>query len=175
MPKPDSDGVNRNALLHAACRHRFCGTGEARRPRRVPAPIDSASVSVYDIRLVLEELSEPYRTTVLLAACLGLRASEIIGLQWGDFSLEDLTLLVRAKRGSRAESEKRRQKLPGFLPVNPRLAEALKEHWRGSLHRGLSDWVFANRAGKPRWQESILQRQIKPKAVRAGHRQDGWI
>jgi integrase len=58
-------------------------------------------LSVHDIRLVLEQLAEPYRTMVLVAACLGLRASEIVGLQWGDLNLEDLTLLVRAKRSSR--------------------------------------------------------------------------
>jgi integrase len=34
--------------------------------------------------------------------------------------------------------------------------------------------VFANRAGNPRWQESILQRQIKPAALRAGIRKIGW-
>jgi integrase len=52
-------------------------------------------LSVHDIRRVLEELAEPYRTMVLVGACLGLRASEIVGLQWGDLNLEDLTLLVR--------------------------------------------------------------------------------
>lgn len=54
-------------------------------------------LSVHDIRLVLEGLFEPYRAMVLVAACLGLRASEIIGLQWVDFNLEDLTLLVRRR------------------------------------------------------------------------------
>jgi hypothetical protein len=38
-------------------------------------------LSLHDMRLVLGELTEPYRTMVLLAVCLGLRASEIIGLQ----------------------------------------------------------------------------------------------
>jgi integrase len=45
-------------------------------------------LSVHHIRLVLGEVTEPYRTMVLIAACLGLRASEIIGLQWGDFNWE---------------------------------------------------------------------------------------
>jgi hypothetical protein len=35
-----------------------------------------------------------------------------------------------------------------------------------SVHRGQANFVFANRAGKPRWQESMLQRQIKPAALR---------
>ena len=50
---------------------------------------------VHEIRLVLEELTGPYRTMALIAACLGLRASEIIGLQWGDFDWEERTLPSR--------------------------------------------------------------------------------
>jgi integrase len=48
-----------------------------------------------EIRLLLAELVEPYHTMVLVAACLGLRASEIMDLQWQDFNWEDLTVFVR--------------------------------------------------------------------------------
>jgi site-specific recombinase XerD len=34
-------------------------------------------LSVHDIRLVLEELAEPYRTMVLVAACLGLSSVDV--------------------------------------------------------------------------------------------------
>ena len=131
-------------------------------------------LSVHDIRLVLEELAEPYRTMVLVAACLGLRASELIGLQWGDLNLEDLTLLVQRSvvHGRVGETKTEASRVP--LPVDPRLADALKKQWRRSTYREPSDWVFANRAGKPRWQESILQRQIKPAAMRAGIGKIGW-
>jgi integrase len=54
------------------------------------------------------------------------------------------------------------------------LADALKAHWQRSLHREPCDWVFANRKGKPRWQESILRRHIKPAAVHAGVGKIGW-
>ena len=36
---------------------------------------------------LLKHLGEPYRTMVLVAQCLGLRISEILGLQWGDFRI----------------------------------------------------------------------------------------
>jgi integrase len=42
-------------------------------------------LTVLEIRRLLEQIDAPYRTMVLVAASLGLRASEIIGLQWGDF------------------------------------------------------------------------------------------
>jgi integrase len=106
--------------------------------------------------------------------CLGLRASEIIGLQWGDFNWEELTLLVRRSvvQGRVGDTKTEASRLP--LPVDPSLAEALRAHWQRSLHREPCDWVFANRKGKPRWQESILRRHIKPAAVRAGVGKIGW-
>ena len=131
-------------------------------------------LSVHDMRLVLRELIEPYRTMVLIAACLGLRASEIIGLLWGDFNWEDLTLLVRRSvvHGRVGDTKTEASRLP--LPVDPRLADAIRAHWQRSLHREPYDWVFANRKGKPRRQENILRRHIKPAAVRVGVGKIGW-
>ena len=43
------------------------------------------TLTVKEFRLLLERLEEPIRTMCIVAACLGLRASEVAGLQWGDF------------------------------------------------------------------------------------------
>ena len=40
---------------------------------------------------VLPHIRQPYRTMVLIAGCLGLRASEIVGLQW-------LASILRSRR-----------------------------------------------------------------------------
>ena len=100
LPLADKSKVNLRSLLHLVFQH-------GRRWEITDVnPIDLVRqragrrsiprvLSVHDIRLILEELTEPYRTMVLIAACLGLRASEIMGLQWGDFNWEDRTLLVR--------------------------------------------------------------------------------
>ena len=42
-------------------------------------------LSVKKFRVLLDELREPIRTMCIVAACLGLRASELVVLQWGDF------------------------------------------------------------------------------------------
>jgi integrase len=56
---------------------------------------------------LLKHLSEPYRTMVLVAQCLGLRVSEILGLQWGDFNFEERTVLVqRSVVGGRVDDVK---------------------------------------------------------------------
>jgi integrase len=78
-----------------------------------------------DIGLLLRQLAEPYRTMVLVAACLGLRVSEIIGLQWGDFNWDDLTLLVKRSvvQGRVGDTKTEASHLP--LPVDPRLARIM--------------------------------------------------
>ena len=179
LPLADKSKVNLRSLLHLVFQH-------GRRWEITDVnPIDLVRqrggrrsiprvLSVYDVRLILGELTEPYRTMVLIAACLGLRASEIMGLQWGDLNWEDRTLLVKRSvvHGRVSDTKTEASRLP--LPVDPSLADALRAHWQRSLHREPFDWVFANRKGKPRWQESILHRQIKPAAVRAGIGKIGW-
>ena len=44
---------------------------------------------------MLKHLAEPYRTMVMVAQCTGLRISEILGLQWGDFDFEAHTFMVQ--------------------------------------------------------------------------------
>ena len=156
LPLAEKSKVNLRSLLHLVFQH-------GRRWEITDAnPIDLVRqrggrrsiprvLSVHDMRLVIGELTEPYRTMVLIAACLGLRASEIIGLQWGDFNWEDLTLLVRRSvvHGRVGDTKTEASRLP--LPVDPSLADALRAYWQRSLHREPCDWVFANRKGKPRW------------------------
>lgn len=43
-----------------------------------------------------------------------------------------------------------------------------------SVYDAPADWVFANDRGQPRWQETILQCQLKPAALRAGIGKIGW-
>jgi integrase len=126
---------------------------------------------------VLLASSDQVRTSFLQGPPLGTlrsRAGEIVGLGWGDLNWENLTFLVRRSvvHGRVGETKTEASRLP--LPVDPRLADAFKEHRGRSVRRGLSDFVFANRAGKARWQESILQRQIKPAALGAGIGKISW-
>ena len=75
-------------------------------------------------------------------------------------------------QGRVGDAKTEASKLP--LPVDPRLARILQEHWKRSPHQRPEDWVFGNREGRPRWQESILHRQLKPAGLRAGLGRVGW-
>jgi integrase len=52
-----------------------------RQPRILP---------VKEFRVQHDQLQEPVRTMFIVAACLGLRASELVDLQWGDFDWKTL-------------------------------------------------------------------------------------
>jgi integrase len=127
-----------------------------------------------EIRALLAQLTEPYRTMVLVAVCLGLRVSEIIGLKWGDFDWESRTVLVQRAVVQCWVGDTKTETSARPLPLHPALADRLLGLHRRSPYCGFGDWVFANDRGGPRWQETILKRQLKPAAVRAGIGKVGW-
>jgi len=127
-----------------------------------------------EIRLLLAQLAEPYHTMIVVAACLGLRASEIMGLQWQDFNWEDLTVLIRRGVVNGRSGDTKTEASQKSLPIDLRLARSLRELWKRTLHQGPQDWVFANKGGRPRAQQNILQRHLRPAALRAGIGKIGW-
>jgi integrase len=127
-----------------------------------------------EIRLLLAQLAEPYHTMVLVAAGLGLRASEIMGLQWQDFNWEDLTVFIRRGVVNGRSGDTKTEASQKSLPIDPRLARSLQELFKRNLHTDPQDWVFANNGGRPRGQQNILQRHLRPAALRAGIGKIGW-
>jgi integrase len=123
---------------------------------------------------LLSELAEPYRTMVITIACLGLRVSELVSLQWGDIDFTSLTIQVRRSFVRGEINPTKTQSSEGTLPLDPGLAEAILAHRRRTEYIAETDFVFANRAGKTRWPESILADYIKPAAERAGIGKIGW-
>ena len=108
-----------------------------------------------------KHLVEPYRTMVIFAQCTGLRISEILGLQWGDFDFENGTALVqRSFVGGRVDAVKTEYSQDHF-PLDPLLIELLLK-WRAfCAFPQDEDWVFANpRTGKPYHQASLQKRQL---------------
>jgi integrase len=132
-------------------------------------------LTVQEIKLLLAELGEPCRTMVLLAASLGLRASEIMGLQWSDFDWDNRTVLIRRGVVNGRPGDTKTEASRKALPVDSSLADALLELRKCQTPRmSPGDWVFGNRFGRPRSQQDILRRHLKPAAARAGLGKIGW-
>jgi integrase len=141
--------------------------------QRVPDVLD-----VGEIKALLAELPEPFRTMVFLAASTGLRVSELIGLQWGDIDFDALEIqLSRAVvDGFVGDMKTEASRKP--IPLDSALAEVLLD-WRGrSAYNRQQDWVFASprlKGAQPYSPDTIRAKAIKPAAQRAGiTKRIGW-
>lgn len=124
-------------------------------------------LSPTEIKALLAQLAEPYKTMVLTVACLGLRVSELLGLQWGDINFGKLTLRVQRSVVEGEVNPTKTEASEGLLPLDPDLAETLLRHRGRVTRRGDSDFVFASESGGARWKDCILADYIKPAATRA--------
>ena len=70
---------------------------------------------------MLKHLAEPYRTMVMVAQCTGLRISEILGLQWGDFDFEAHTFMVQRSVVSGRVDAVKTEYSKDYVPLDPRL------------------------------------------------------
>jgi integrase len=132
-------------------------------------------LTVLEIRRLLEQIDAPYRTMVLVAASLGLRASEIIGLQWGDFDWANHSVLIRRGVVNGRIGDTKTEASRKALPVDSTLGDALLElrKYQSCCARP-HVWLFGNRFERPRSQQDILRRHIRPAAQRAGLGKIGW-
>ena len=112
---------------------------------------------------------------VLVAGCLGLRVSEIVGLQWGDFDVKNRTVLVQRGIVHGRVGAVKTEYSNGVMPVDPLLMEALLQH-KKHCYPTAEGWLFANPVtGRPYHQEQIVKTRICKAATAAGiHGRVGW-
>jgi len=102
------------------------------------------TLTIKEFRSLLERLEEPIRTMCIVAACLGLRASEVAGLQWGDFDWGNC--LVHIQRGfviGYVDEVKTTNSNRSF-PVHRALATRLLEYKKETApYAKDTDWLFS--------------------------------
>jgi integrase len=135
---------------------------------------------------LLTLMPEPYATMVFVAVYTGLRASEVIGLKWGNVHPDAIAVTERCCRGDWGEPKSEASN--ATIPVNPsvidrihRLKTITVEIKAGTAIRrypavkasGPDDLVFASVVkGVPMRDNNILSRFIKPAARKVGM---GWV
>lgn len=132
-------------------------------------------ISLEEFQRVLSFLAAPCRHMVLLAALLGLRASEVVALKWRDFDFSAGTLLVERGSVSRRIADTKTETSEDLMPLDPWLAAEMVD-WRKAHPGSDEDWVFPSRVtGGPLHQDSIRKRHLIPAGKAAGlERPLGW-
>ncbi len=125
---------------------------------------------------LLPHLKEPYRTMVIVAQCLGLRVSEIMGLQWGDFDFENGKCLVQRSVVHGRVDDVKTEYSRDEVPVDEALRDVLLSWKEQTIFTADSDFLFTNpKTGKPYHQEEIQKNHLKRAAKKAEIGEDiGW-
>jgi integrase len=131
-------------------------------------------LTVKQYHLLLPVIPEPYCTMVVLAQCLGLRVSEILGLQWHD--LDFGSLVLRARRGvvqGRVDHVKSEYS-EDDVPLDPAVVQVLYD-WQKRCPASVEGWLFPNPAtGRPYHASEICKNYIRPAGEKLGLGKIGW-
>ncbi len=135
-------------------------------------------LSANEVQRLIAVLAIRERTLVLLAFGTGLRMSELFGLKWHDIDFQKNEISVTRSIVFQVVGPCKTEASQKPIPLDPRLAEALKV-WRGhTKYSDAEDWVFASaaiRGRRPYWGQSLMRTIIRPAAAKIGITQHiGW-
>jgi integrase len=140
------------------------------RRKRVPTII---TFDQYRKLLEREELGGHCRVMVQLAMCLGLRASEILGLRWEDVDLLGGTLQIQRSAVGKYRDETKTETSADTLPLHERLVTVLME-WRMAAPI-IGGWVFGSPVTeRPYHRDSLHKDYLTPAARKIGLPRLGW-
>jgi integrase len=131
-----------------------------------------------EVSALLQELRDPFRTLILLAAVTGMRRGELFGLKWEDIDFYEAEIRVVRSIVDQVEGPPKTMASRRPLPMSSELASALEAWKKQTSYPDLTHWVFASPqclGKKPYWPDAVLKRHIFPAAKRAGiSKRIGW-
>jgi len=128
-------------------------------------------LSASEVQKLLGVLGIRERTLVLLAFGTGLRMSELFGLKWNDIDFRRNEISVTRSIVFQVVGPCKTEASQKPVPLDSRLAEALKV-WRDyTKYSKADDWVFASpaaRGKRPYWGQCPMRTIIRPAAAKIG-------
>jgi integrase len=168
-----------HALFNHAMRHEWLERNpitlvrQSAKRQRVPDVLE-----VEEIKALLAELPEPFKTMVFLDAATGLRVSELVGLKWSDIDFDKLEINLRRGVVDGFVGPMKTEASRKPIPLDSGLAEVLLDRRGRSEYAGPDDWLFASprmKGVKPYSPDTLLSKVIRPAAKRAGiAKRIGW-
>ena len=140
--------------------------GSTMREKRIEPWTQEQVTKLYD------GLAEPYNIMVAVMASLGLRAEEMVALQWTDFDFEKKKELFIQRAYTHGELGATKSTASAAkLPVPEDLITLLNEYQK----RSKSKWLFPSPVtGGPRSADMILADHLKPAAEKLELPKVGW-
>jgi integrase len=139
---------------------------------------DPIILSMDEFRKLLAHITqEPHRTMVILAACLGLRISEVSGLRWQDFDWTRSEVKIERSVVEGHTADVKTQSSRKRLPIDERVISAVQAWRLKTAFPDDSDYVFASptKLGKKPLRGYQVQTDVlSPTAVRLGLGPVGW-
>src|SRR5580658_9084846 len=134
------------------------------------------TLSVDEFRKILEHIPEPFRTMCIVAMCMGLRVSEVLGLKWCDVDWEGLRIGIRQGYVYGKPGPVKTEASQRWMPLDRSLAQRLRQHQlRYVSPANKEGWIFANPGtGKPFWPGRIQENWLVPAAEKVGIGRIGW-
>jgi integrase len=131
-----------------------------------------------EVAALLEELRDPFRSLILLAAVTGLRRGELFGLKWVDVDFKAAEIRVVRSIVDQVEGPPKTLASRRPVPMSAELSSALLRWREQSNFSRDQDWVFASPQAigkKPYWPDAVLKRHVLPAAKRSGiNKKIGW-
>ena len=142
---------------------------------QVPALVDTRerlTLTPQQVRLLLAELAEPYRTMVLLAVLSGLRRGEIFGLRWKWVNLADGSVIVAESsyEGHQGPPKTRASRRKVF--VGAAVTDALTRVRPQNAQS--EDFIFCTDRGTPLNPSNVRIHVLLPACERAKVPRVGW-
>lgn len=168
-----------SVLFNHACRYELYFENpihlvrQSAKRRRVPNILH-----VDEIKRLLDNVGSLPCLLIFLDVTTGLRQSELFGLRWSDLDFDngEINIVRSVVHGviSRCKTESSAKP----IPMDPLLAEMLKEWRKVTRYRSDDDWVFASKRAngkRPIWGQSIMRKQIHPAIEKLGiKKRIGW-
>ena len=163
-------------VLRTAIEWGYLEDNPAAKVKLPPKPLQSPALFLLpdQVRRLLAEIREPYRSIVLVAVLTGLRRGELFALRWGAVNLDKGVLEVRESVYNGQFSTPKTHSSVRQIPLSSVLAELLRNQKRQAASAGPDDLVFSTRKRTPLQPENILKRVIHPACERLGMPQVGW-
>ena len=170
-----------SALFNHAIRYEWLGRGgnpitlvrQGAKRMRIPEVLEPM-----EIQDLLLQLKSCFRLMVLLDVTTGLRRSELFALKWGDVDFSNMRLDVLRSIYLRHVGDCKTEASRKPVPLEDRVAADLWVWKETTRYRQANDWIFASprtRGKYPFWPDALLQKIIRPAALRAGiNKKIGW-